>query len=96
MQSCSVAIHYNSPGSKLAAGTTKNAINARGGDAEVFQADLTKVSSLLPTSGGEIKTAQACCCSGLSSSYQRMRHGTNGIWHPLKLLVQRNVITIRT
>jgi hypothetical protein len=45
MQSCSVAIHYNSPGSKLAAGTTKNAINARGGDAEVFQADLTKVSN---------------------------------------------------
>lgn len=45
MQSCSVAIHYNSLGSKLAAGTTKNAINARGGDAEVFQADLTKVSN---------------------------------------------------
>jgi hypothetical protein len=52
MQSCSVAIHYNSPGSKLAAGTTKNAINARGGDAEVFQADLTKVSTL-PTCCGD-------------------------------------------
>ena len=46
MQSCSVAIHYHSPGSKLAAGTTKNAINSHGGDAEVFQADLTKVSTV--------------------------------------------------
>lgn len=46
MQSCSVAIHYHSPGSKLAAGTTKNAISSHGGDAEVFQADLTKVSTI--------------------------------------------------
>ena len=71
MQSCSVAIHYNSPGSKLAAGTTKNAINARGGDAEVFQADLTKVCNL-PNFGGNVLHRHASC-SGLSSCYQLQR-----------------------
>ena len=65
MQSCSVAIHYNSPGSRLAAGTTKNAINARGGDAEVFQADLTKVSNASMVPCVLIETP----CSGHATDY---------------------------
>lgn len=45
-EGASVAIHYNSPTSKVGAEETAAAVKAAGGDAATFQADLTRVEEV--------------------------------------------------
>ncbi len=45
-EGASVAVHYNSPNAKAGAEETAKAFKAAGGDASVFQADLTKVKEV--------------------------------------------------
>lgn len=45
-EGASVAIHYRSPGAKVEAGEAASAVKAAGGDADIFQADLTHVKEV--------------------------------------------------
>lgn len=64
MQSATVAIHYHSPASRLAAGSCKQAIASHGGDCDIFQADLTKVKPIFVMISNAVRCRVPDCLPG--------------------------------